>query len=498
MRAIEFKGVWEKYNIQFIRNNEVSWEQIWALKDINLDVDKGEVLGIIGDNGAGKTTMLKLASGKLIPDKGRVHIDGRVSVLMDLGAGFNPEFTGRQNLALNARIYGLDPGILAQRMDEMIDFSGLGKFIDAPIKYYSQGMYMRLAFTLAIFIEPEILLIDDILSVGDQKAQEKCVKKVFELKQKGMTIVLVSHDMSMIDKLCTRLILMENGSIVQEGGPGRIISYYLETVGDKSGIAAVKTDRVRAIFNNGSLYLRYNGYAVSKAPGLYVSCRYQDRDKEILSFNLLWEVVSSSTERVIARGSLPDGTVLQEWVIELDGQCLNWLIKAQARDLKGLRADLMFIPRYNRWHSLDVLGDFPDFVYKSGWHDLNVNNTQDMAAGISGAPADIELPGIVLEQVSARQQQVKFFNTGYQQESRVLQISAAGLNTLSAKLIFLPEKDEFLQYLNTLRERRDSKLALKQHEEYLSRSISKDKLKLFVDLESKSIRLYYDGKELTK
>ena len=164
MKAIAFEGVWEKYKIKFIHDNRVSWEEVWALEDINFEVNKGDILGVIGQNGAGKTTLLKLIAGKLITDKGKIYVSGRVSVLMELGAGFNPEFTGRENIVFNANTYGIKSDILAKRIEEVIDFSELGRFIDAPVKYYSQGMFMRLAFALAIFVEPDILLIDDILS----------------------------------------------------------------------------------------------------------------------------------------------------------------------------------------------------------------------------------------------------------------------------------------------------------------------------------------------
>ena len=162
MRAVEFRGVWEKYRIKFIQKKNVFWEEFWALEDINFGVNKGQVIGIIGENGAGKTTLLKLIAGMLVPDRGEVYVQGKVSALMELGAGFNPEFTGRENIILNARMYGLAEEALEQQIGETIEFAGLGKFIDAPIKYYSQGMYMRLAFALAIYVEPDILLIDDI------------------------------------------------------------------------------------------------------------------------------------------------------------------------------------------------------------------------------------------------------------------------------------------------------------------------------------------------
>ena len=185
MNVIEFHNVYEKYRIKFIAEGKVSWEEIWALRDLSFKVANSEVLGVIGENGAGKTTLLKLIAGMLIPDRGTVNVHGKVSTLMELGAGFNSEFTGRENIVLNAKIYGFSEDALEQQMEKIVEFAGLGKFIDAPIKYYSQGMYMRLAFALAIFVEPDILLIDDILAVGDEEAQQKCIKKIFELKESG-------------------------------------------------------------------------------------------------------------------------------------------------------------------------------------------------------------------------------------------------------------------------------------------------------------------------
>ncbi len=234
MNAVEFRNVWEKYRIKFIREGKVSWDEIWALADISLCVRKGEILGIIGKNGSGKTTLLKLIAGMLLPDKGDVGVSGRVATLMELGAGFNTEFTGRENIILNAKMYGFVQEALDARMDDIVAFAGLDKFIDAPIKYYSQGIYMRLVFALAIFVEPDILLVDDILAVGDHEAQEKCFKKMSELRESGKTIVLVSHDMDMVSLLCHRVILLQKGKIVKQGLPGEVISYYLKTTGDKN------------------------------------------------------------------------------------------------------------------------------------------------------------------------------------------------------------------------------------------------------------------------
>lgn len=237
MSAIEFNHVWEKYRIKFVRAGKVSWAEVCALEEVCLKIDKGEILGVIGPNGAGKTTLLKLIAGMLVADRGEVDVEGKVSALMELGAGFNLEFTGRENIALNARLYGLDEKTLNTRMDRIIAFAGLGKFIDAPIRYYSQGMYLRLAFALAIFVEPDILLIDDILAVGDENTQRKCLKKIAELKEAEKTIILVSHNMQMVSRLCNRAILLEKGKIIQEGLPAKVIPYYLKTAKEKRGTA---------------------------------------------------------------------------------------------------------------------------------------------------------------------------------------------------------------------------------------------------------------------
>ena len=290
MKVIDFNGVSEKYRIKFIKQKNVCWEEFWALRDINFQAEKGDIIGIIGKNGAGKTTLLRLIAGMLIPDKGEVRIEGKVSALMELGAGFSPEFTGIENIKLNAAIYGLSEDSLKQRMDSIIKFANLGKFIDAPIKYYSQGMYMRLAFALAIFVEPDILLIDDILAVGDEEAQQKCTKKIFELKQMRKTIVLVSHNMDVVSKLCNRIILLDKGRIIRENLTAKVIPFYLETVGNEKGIAVLEKGQFRIIFNNGKVFLNCNSFSLTKATGGYVTFSSPSLNSWLSSLNLFWQI----------------------------------------------------------------------------------------------------------------------------------------------------------------------------------------------------------------
>ena len=188
-----------------------------ALTDVSFEVTRGETLGIIGRNGSGKSTLLQIICGTLQPTSGSIEVIGRVSALLELGAGFNPEFTGRQNLYINGAILGLKHEEIELRFDDIAAFAGIGDFIDQPVKTYSSGMYVRLAFAIAISVDPDILVVDEALAVGDIYYQHKCMHRMKELMQKGTTIVFVSHDMGSIKSLCKRAILLDNGLISKKG-----------------------------------------------------------------------------------------------------------------------------------------------------------------------------------------------------------------------------------------------------------------------------------------
>lgn len=199
-----------------------------VLKDINLTINKGETVALIGVNGSGKSTLLKLLTKIIYPNKGSIKINGKLTSLLELGAGFHPDFSGRENIYFNASIFGLSKKEIDKRIDEIIEFSELGSYIDSPIRTYSSGMYMRLAFSVAINVDADILLIDEILAVGDQHFQEKCLMKMKELKQQGKTMVFVSHSMSAVEFLCDRAIWLSNGRIKKDGKTKEVIKDYLE------------------------------------------------------------------------------------------------------------------------------------------------------------------------------------------------------------------------------------------------------------------------------
>ncbi len=189
-------------------------KEFWALKNISFSIKKGETIGIIGSNGSGKSTMLKLVAGVSVPTKGNIMVNGKIAPLIELGAGFHPELTGRENVYLNGIILGMKREYIKKKFEEIVDFAELWDFIDQPVKHYSSGMYLRLAFAVAVHTEPDILLVDEILAVGDTKFQEKCLKKINDIVSNGATLIIVSHDLKMIARQCQKVIVMNKGKMV--------------------------------------------------------------------------------------------------------------------------------------------------------------------------------------------------------------------------------------------------------------------------------------------
>ena len=237
---IKFTKVTKKFNLrsqktfkEFIPalfRGQQTHQTLIALKNINFKLTQGETVGIVGPNGSGKSTILKLIAGVMTPTSGTVTVHGKVSPLIELGAGFHPELTGKENIQLNAAILGLGQKTISQKMSQIIEFSGLTDFIDQPIKHYSSGMYARLGFSIAVHVNPKILLIDEILSVGDSKFQQKCLTKMEELKKRHITIIYVSHNLHSVTEFCTRTIYLNKGQIVTKGPSKKVCQRYSQDV----------------------------------------------------------------------------------------------------------------------------------------------------------------------------------------------------------------------------------------------------------------------------
>ncbi len=213
-----------------IHRRGFSYDELWALRDISLTIDRGSTYGLIGHNGSGKSTLLRLMAGIHQPTSGSIESTGRVAALLELGAGFHPELTGRENVFLNGAIMGLARKEIAAALDDIIAFSELEDFIDSPVKMYSSGMYLRLGFSVAVNIQPEVLLIDEILAVGDEQFQRKCMDHIYRLRNEGTTIVFVSHSMPAVQALCERVAWLDHGKLMHEGAAAPAIDHYIEQV----------------------------------------------------------------------------------------------------------------------------------------------------------------------------------------------------------------------------------------------------------------------------
>lgn len=252
--VIRVDDVWKNFKIYqernlslketLLRRRRAKYEAFWALKGVSFEVEEGTTIGIIGENGSGKSSMLKILAKILRPNKGSIEINGKISALLELGAGFHPDLTGRENTYLNGSILGLTRAQIDERIDDIIAFSELSKFIDMPVKTYSSGMYVRLGFAVAINVDPDILLVDEILAVGDESFQRKCLNKLYELKEQGKTIVVVSHALDQVRNICDEAIWLEHGVMKESGRAAQVVDSYLEEVNRQEESKATELEEV--------------------------------------------------------------------------------------------------------------------------------------------------------------------------------------------------------------------------------------------------------------
>jgi len=265
-KAIIFREVWESFELPHSRTRSLkqkimdtllfkrqSVEHFQALKGISFEIEPGDIVGIVGENGSGKSTILNLIAGIYRPDRGAVTVNGTVSALLELGTGFHPELTGRENVFLTGSLLGMSNAEISLRLPRIIEFAGIGPFIDVPIKTYSTGMYLRLAFALAISVEADILLVDEVLAVGDIAFQQKCIAEILAFRDAGKTILFVSHDMATVRGLCKRVLLMKDGQIRVDGEAGYVLDYYYRTIGNPAAIKEMNVGPYNLLFNNGTL-----------------------------------------------------------------------------------------------------------------------------------------------------------------------------------------------------------------------------------------------------
>ncbi len=288
-------------------------ERFWALKDVSFEVWRGETLGVVGPNGSGKTTLIKLLARITSPDAGEITVAGRLMSLVEVGAGFHPELSGRDNVFLNAAIFGVPVAQVRKRFDHIVEFSGLADFIDAPVKTYSSGMFVRLGFAVAAHLDADILLLDEVLAVGDLAFQARCMERIEEIRRSGRTILLVSHDLAAVERLCDKVILLTAGEVAGEGAPSAMIEKYQH-------IAATRVPSSSLDLEDGDVALHgvsfagRDGARPSTGSPLTVRVSYEARlsvDDAVFTVGFIWpssyictELVSSSTTLVAGHGSI--------------------------------------------------------------------------------------------------------------------------------------------------------------------------------------------------
>ncbi len=271
-------------------------EELWALRGVSATIERGEAIGLIGPNGAGKSTMLKLLSRITLPTEGRITLRGRVATLLEVGTGFHPELSGRENIFVNGAILGMRRREIEEGFDEIVAFSGVERFIDTPVKRYSSGMYVRLAFAIAAQLAPEILLVDEVLAVGDAEFQRKCLGKMAEASEGGRTVVFVSHNMVAVQRLCSRVLVIDGGRLVYDGTPAAAVAAYLERAGrsQSGGVGVIGEDADRF---GGTGDGRLRGVVLSDLDGLPISSvRLGQRFRVAMTFEIVREIPDAVVE----------------------------------------------------------------------------------------------------------------------------------------------------------------------------------------------------------
>lgn len=323
--------------------------RFWALRDINLDIEHGEVLGIIGKNGAGKSTLLKVLSRVTAPTNGSIKIKGRIASLLEVGTGFHQELTGRENVFLNGAILGMSKQEVKKKFDEIVDFSGVGQYLETPVKRYSSGMRVRLAFAVAAHLDPEILVVDEVLAVGDAEFQKKCLGKMDDIRGEGKTILFVSHHMPSIENLCTRAVILKNGEVWDQGKVRTMIDLYLKDIyqgGDEKGavfsrmaipkekkiwinkiemmVGGVQTNRIRS-GQNVELAFGYDAISTGLNCQLHLGI-YNHLDEKIIHVGTLYNNMGfrvnekGSIKCIFPEIALPEGQYHINFSLHLDGQ----------------------------------------------------------------------------------------------------------------------------------------------------------------------------------
>ncbi len=388
-----------------------------ALQDITLHVEPGESLGIIGRNGSGKSTLLSVIVGVTLPSSGRVVVRGRMASLLELGAGFNPVLTGRENIYLNAGLMGMRHAQVDEVFDEIVAFSGIEEFIDQPVETYSSGMYVRIGFAVAVHTNPDIFLADEVLAVGDAEFQRKCIAKIDELRDQKKTIVFVSHDLGAVNTLCDRVILLEKGRVSLSDTTQNTILHYLRQVGSGQ---IIKCGRLTARLEHGFILLFWDDVAITTYLHVYTSMLIAHLWND--SQSLFWSDVASTPDGMVLKGQsrrLPFG---QEWEITTGDNAIHlriWLENTGEIEIDEYQASVVLTPDYKRWETDYETGDFLEYdKERSTW--VHCNKIYTPGTSIR-AKSDGQPTVVMTLDDACPEMRMTAINTSYKENAHVLQ-----------------------------------------------------------------------------
>lgn len=402
-------------------------EKIVALDNISFSVDPGQSIGIIGANGSGKSTLIKILAGVTVPTEGHVTVNGRVASLLELGAGFHPMLTGRENIYLNAQILGMVKSQVDRVFDQIVEFSGIGaEFLDNPVNTYSSGMYVRLGFAVAVHTNPDVFLVDEVLSVGDEEFQRRCRTRIGELREQNKTIVFVSHDLGIVDTLCDRAILLSRGRMISRGTPRATIDFYLRQIGRDVGVHTFTQGDIEGIFCNGRIALFKNRKEVTAPRGMTMNIERMGQIHGCEGAD--WEIVERRPDGCTCRGRMTRMPVTLNWDIRLADGKLLWDVSIDCKnevELTQIQAQLMWPTKFSHWYYGDLSGVFPNILpgdlnwASVVWTDPNCRE----AAAIARDRQD--MPPVLIKFVPHKRYFSMYWtNTDYVTGSRALQLTA--------------------------------------------------------------------------
>lgn len=395
-----------------------------ALAPLSLSIEAGESVGIIGRNGSGKSTLLKLVAGVSAPSAGELAIHGRVASLLELGAGFHPMLTGRENIYLNAGLLGMRHAQVDACLDDIVAFSEIGEFIDQTVDTYSSGMYVRLAFSVAIHTDPDIFLVDEVLSVGDESFQRKCRARILELKAAGKTILFVSHDLGIVNTLCDRVLLLDRGEVISRGAATDTINYYLRQIGAESGIRRLYDGRLEALFNHGGFTLYCDGREVTTPPGVKVQFRSLGAYHESTAAE--WRITACSDTALEAEGDLPRLPVRLFVTAEFGERGLVLAVSWDA--LRPVMVNYIalqcFLPTsYTHWHYGTARGDFPPITPSDRqWTPVALPRSDGQRVDCWAGGATSATVSVVLEEAEGHGR-LQIDNTDYRAPARLVHVT---------------------------------------------------------------------------